>query len=641
MLTSNNNSSLTKMSVFVMLLLISSLSATTVLAQELPLVYDQENTGANFPQPTLLSYDQLPFIRPLPDPFAWADGSGRVTSFASWERRRNEIKAMIEKWDIGPKPTNSDLTINAVYTPGSPGTLIVDITRLSNGATLRLTSTIGLPSGTPPAAGWPAMIEMALAPGGAASGSIASISYVHDDVTQYAAGQQVSHAGDPYFLMYPEYDAGCDPNPPAPLPPTPCPLPGRQQVGQYVAWSWGVSRLIDGIEIAAHQAVNPLPIDVKHLGVHGCSYAGKMALFAGAFDERIALTFAQENGGGGQAAWRTSQALEPQGAVENAQRTDGSWFINGMKTLFAANNVYKFPADHHELAAMVAPRALIETGNTDFIWLSNRSNLVASRATQKVYEAFGIGDRYGFAIDGSHGHCATPSNPVQAGIDAFKNRFLLGQNVPTDVHIYPSRFADIDTDRWTQWWETGVPNDPRYDVALASAGSTAVADTEYLGSGKSYPGSAAIDGDTTGNAWRSGGGWSDNTPDAYPDILEVDFNGPKVIDEIDVYTLSNNYKKRLEPTAMTLADLYGIEDFDVQTNNTTCAAGGPCTIDTTWTTVSGGHVIGNTLAWRQFTFPNTITATKMRVVVYKARNQYSRIVELKALGFTAGFPTFP
>ena len=617
------------------------LLAVTGRAQQAPLVYNVENTGAEYPQPVLLPYDQLPSIRPLPDPFAWANGSGRDTSLASWERRRNEIKALIEKWDIGPKPTKSDLLINAVYTPGSPGTLIVDVTRPSNGTTLRLTSTIGLPSGIQPATGWPAMIEMALAPGGAASGNIANISFVHDDVTQYAAGQQVSHAGDPYFLMYPEYDAGCNPNPPAPAPPTPCPLPGRQQVGQYVAWSWGVSRLIDGIEIAAHQAVNPLPIDVSHLGVHGCSYAGKMALFAGAFDERIALTFAQENGGGGQAAWRTSQALEPQGAVENAQRTDGSWFINGMKTLFAGNNVYKFPADHHELAAMVAPRALIETGNTDFIWLSNRSNLISSRATQKVYEALGIGDRYGFAIDGSHGHCATPSDPVQSGIDAFKNRFLLGQDVPTDVHIYPSRFADIDTDRWTQWWETGIPNDPRYNEALASAGSTAVADSEYLAKGKSYPASAAIDGDITGNTWRSGGGWSDATADVYPDILEIDFNGPHVIDEIDVYTLANNYKKGLEPTATTLADLYGIEDFDVQTNTTTCAAGGPCTIGTTWTTIPGGHVTGNTLAWRQFTFPNTITATKMRVVVYKARSQYSRIVEMKALGFAAGFPTFP
>ena len=31
-------------------------------------------------------------------------------------------------------------------------------------------------------------------------------------------------------------------------------------------------------------------IDTKHLAVSGCSYMGKMALYAGAFDERIALS---------------------------------------------------------------------------------------------------------------------------------------------------------------------------------------------------------------------------------------------------------------------------------------------------------------------------------------------------------------
>ncbi len=627
MRTSNKNSRLTTMSFLVMLLLVAAGSAAAQTPTPTPpLVYAVENTGANFPQPVLLPYDQLPFIRPLPDPFAWADGSGRDTSFASWEQRRNEIKAQIQKWDIGPKPTKSGLTINAVYTPGSPGTLTVDVTRLSNGTTLRLTSTIGLPTTTQPAAGYPAMIEMALAPGGAATGSIASIAFVHDDVTQYAAGQQIPHAGDPYFLMYPEYNGG-----PCPMAPAPC---GPTQVGQYAAWSWGVSRLIDGIEIAKNQAVNPLPIDVKHLGVHGCSYAGKMALFAGAFDERIALTFAQENGGGGAPAWRVSQAIEPNGAVEKASNTDGSWFIT--KTLFAGNNAYKFPYDHHELMAMVAPRALLETGNTDFIWLGNRSNLVASRATQKIYETFGVGDRFGFAIDGGHGHCATPSSPVQSAVNAFKNRFLLGQDVNTDVHIYPSREADIDAERWTQWWGTGVPDDPRYNVALASAGSTAIADTQLS---DRYPASAAIDGDSTGNTWGSGGGWNDGTRSSFPDILEVDFNGLQVIDEIDVYTLQNNWKTAGEPTLDTSASMKGILDFDVQTNTTTCAAGGPCTIGTAWVTVPGGSVTGNDKAWRQFTFPNTISATKVRVVVNNARNNYSRIVEVKALGFRAGFPT--
>lgn len=259
----------TRISVFVLLLLLSSFGAIRALAQGTPpLVYDVENTGAQFPKPILPAVSDLPIIRPLPDPFVFFDGRPRDTSFASWERRRNEIKAAIEKYEIGPKPDKSDLTINAVYTPGSPGLLTVDVLRLSNGRTLRLTSTINLPSGTTPVSGWPAIIRMALAPGtGANSLGIATIDYVHDDVTQYAAGQQISHAGDPYFLMYPEYNAG-------PCPPAPAPC--GAQVGQYSAWAWGVSRLIDGMEIATKQLVNPLPIDLKHLGINGCSYAGKV-----------------------------------------------------------------------------------------------------------------------------------------------------------------------------------------------------------------------------------------------------------------------------------------------------------------------------------------------------------------------------
>lgn len=437
---------LTKISLLMLLLLFNCLDADTASAQAPPLVYDKENTGASFPKPVFPPYDQLPSTRPLPDPFVFFDGSPRDPSFASWERRRNEIKASIEKFEIGPKPDRSDLTITAVYTPSgaNSGLLTVDVLRNSNLRTLRLTSTINLPTGTPPAAGWPAIIRMALAPGlGANSLGIATIDYVHDDVTQYAAGQQITHAADPYFLMYPEYNAG-------PCPPAPAPC--GAQVGQYSAWAWGVSRLIDGMEIAAKQAVNPLPIDLKHLGVNGCSYAGKMALYAGAFDERIALTFAQESGGGGAPAWRVSHGIEPDGTVEKTNNTDGSWFITGMKTDFRGDNVYKLPHDHHELMAMVAPRALLVTGNTDFVWLSNRSNYVSSRAAQEVYETFGIGDRFGFYIDGGHGHCAVPTSQ-QPAIDAFYKKFLLGQNADTDIHVFPQTeaFLTVDVAPWIPW----------------------------------------------------------------------------------------------------------------------------------------------------------------------------------------------
>jgi hypothetical protein len=71
---------------------------------QLPLVFNVENTGASYPTPVFPSFAQLPIIRPLPDPFVSFNRSPRDPSFASWERRRNEIKAAIEKYEIGPKP---------------------------------------------------------------------------------------------------------------------------------------------------------------------------------------------------------------------------------------------------------------------------------------------------------------------------------------------------------------------------------------------------------------------------------------------------------------------------------------------------------------------------------------------------------
>ena len=88
-----------------------------------PLVFKVENTGAHFPAPYFPDFGQLPIVRPLPDPFAFFPAGPRDIfgrrdgSFGSWERRRNEIKAAIEKYEIGPKPDCSDCTVTASYTP--------------------------------------------------------------------------------------------------------------------------------------------------------------------------------------------------------------------------------------------------------------------------------------------------------------------------------------------------------------------------------------------------------------------------------------------------------------------------------------------------------------------------------------------
>lgn len=462
-----------KTSFWLMVLLFMLAGVSEAPAQEnasddatIPLVYNAENTGAKFPAPAFPDFAQLPIIRPLPDPFRFADGT-RNTSFSGWERRRNEIESAIEKYEIGPKPDCGDCTITASYTPpaagsAADGVLKVVVTR--NGKSLTLTSNVYIPQGAG-SGPFPAVITMTfrprstgpdtatLPPSVITSRPIATIEFDHNQVTSLSFGHQ-GHSGDPFYQLYPNLCAGT--------------CTGASNSGQYAAWSWGVSRLIDGIEIAARQASNPLPIDTHHLAVAGCSYAGKMALFAGALDERIALTIAQENGGGGASSWRVSHEIEADGSVEDIHDTSYDWF-GGQMRQFAENNAYKLPEDHDELMAMVAPRALLETGNTDYYWLSNRSNYISARATEKIYNAFGIGDRFGFYIDGKHRHCSTL--PAEApAVGAFVDKFLLGKtSVNSDVEVNP--YPNLDYKRWTAWWGGDPNHDPKFPNDWNTGGS--------------------------------------------------------------------------------------------------------------------------------------------------------------------------
>lgn len=200
--------------------------------------------------------------------------------------------------------------------------------------------------------------------------------------------------------------------------------------------------MIDGLEKVGKKS----RIDLSHLAISGCSFAGKMALFAGAFDERIALTIAQEPGGGGVNAWRVSETLEN---VETLGRTNYAWFLESMRQ-FAGKNVNRLPIDHHELAALIAPRALLVLGNTDYEWLAEESNYVSCQAARMVWKAFGIEDRMGFSIQGGHMHCMLPKSQYPE-VEAFIDKFLLGK---TDVDTFVTKadmFEDMDYLKWMPW----------------------------------------------------------------------------------------------------------------------------------------------------------------------------------------------
>ena len=156
----------------------------------------------------------------------------------------------------------------------------------------------------------------------------------------------------------------------------------------------------------------------------------------------------------------------------------------------------------------------------------------------------------------------------------------------------------------------------RSNVALAANGGSATASTTY--SPTSYPIAALNNGDRKGLLWGAGGGWNDATSGVYPDWAQITFNGPKTIDEIDIFTVQDVFTSPIEPTATQTFTKYGITAFDIQYWN-----------GSAWVTVPGGSITGNNLVWRRITFP-AVTTDRIRVQVNASLAGYSRIVEIEA-----------
>ena len=161
----------------------------------------------------------------------------------------------------------------------------------------------------------------------------------------------------------------------------------------------------------------------------------------------------------------------------------------------------------------------------------------------------------------------------------------------------------------------------RPNVALASNGATASASSTLDLNRLPV---AAINGDRIGIHWGSdpatGSGWHDATAsDFTSDWLQVDFAGPRRINEINVFSVQDTWTSPATPTETMTGTLVHLIDFQVQYWN-----------GTQWTTIPGGNVTGNNLIWRRFTFL-PITTSKIRVLVTSGGNYYSRIVELEAL----------
>jgi hypothetical protein len=367
--------------------------------------------------PAMPSYASLTSNAYLPDPFTFMNGK-RMTTKEEWTCRRAEIAALAEEFEYGHKPCTPYSA-----TTGSFNNNTITVTVTGNEKTISFNCQIIYPTnGTAP---YPAVIGIGFSSLDntlLSNLGVAVIIFPNNDIAQQ---DNSSSRGIGKF-----YDFFC----------------GNHSAGALMAWSWGVSRLIDAIEKTP--AAN---IDPTRLAVTGCSRNGKGALCAGAFDERIVLTIPQESGSGGAASWRVSDYQMNSGtSVQTLSEIVGEncWFRQNFSQFSSTAN--KLPFDHHMIEALCAPRALLVIENTAMIWLGNLSTWTTANAAHKVWEALGVPDKMGFSQVGHSDHCVFQSSQ-QPELSAYIKKFLIGTGTDDTNIMKTDGSITFDSTKWVNW----------------------------------------------------------------------------------------------------------------------------------------------------------------------------------------------
>jgi len=79
-----------------------------------------------------------------------------------------------------------------------------------------------------------------------------------------------------------------------------------------------------------------------------------------------------------------------------------------------------------------------------------------------------------------------------------------------------------------------------------------------------YRAASVLTSDPTGRGWGQDGGWNDATAGQFPDTLEITFQEPRQLRQIDVYTLADQWKTLDRVDAALEFQRYGITDLDIE-----------------------------------------------------------------------------
>jgi len=348
----------------------------------------------------------------LPDPFTLVDGT-RVRTKQDWECRRQELSSLFQIYEFGPLPGKPS-SMNVSFVSDA-----LTITAGEDGRSISWTVDIEYP--TNGSAPFPAIITL----GGASIPIPDSVAVINFDNGDFAEQNDLSSRGVGTFFDL---------------------FPSETSSSAMIAWTWGVSRIIDALEMTP--SAN---IDTTKLALTGCSRNGKGTIVAGAFEERIALTIPEESGSGGTACWRLSDwQLDNGQLVQTASEivNENVWESTSFRQF--ANDTSLIPFDHHELAGMIAPRGLLVVDNADFLWLGPESCFGCMKAGRLIYEALGVKDNFGYSSVGNHSHCLFPAAQTD-DVNAFIDKFLFAGESDTDIFYATENFSNFSLPFWANW----------------------------------------------------------------------------------------------------------------------------------------------------------------------------------------------